>query len=281
MMQHSMLVLFLAPLIIQPISGQDARSELRQGIAAYDVADFGNAVPLLSRGLNPAAGPRDSLWVLGLHELAEALAVLGHDTVARAWVRWGVRSYPQMLVDQTFPPLVLSMFQEAREFVEANPTDPTVVRLSWRWSRVLTPDLDGAIILEQAEIPVSGRIQRGAFLTAGQASIVAPGSYSVTVTAAGYLPATFTLEVLPNVTSRVRLEMLPEASGYLYVTARPWAEVLLDGVSIGYTTVAARRIAPGEHLVRIQRDGFVPFDTVVTVAENAQVRLGPISLQRP
>src|SRR5207247_1595150 len=78
------------------------------------------------------------------------------------------------------------------------------------------------------------------------------GSYNVIVSAPGYLPTRLTVELLPGVTTVVAASLLPETAGLLYVAARPWATVFIDGDPIGYTSVAAHRLVSGRHVLRLE-----------------------------
>src|SRR2546429_168097 len=72
-----------------------------------------------------------------------------------------------------------------------------------------------------------------------------PGSYDVVVSAPGYFPTRLTVELLPGVETLIRVSLLPETAGLLYVTARPWGTLFVDGERVGYTSVAAHHVAPG------------------------------------
>lgn len=258
---------------------QTARDALLRGNEAHSLADFGTAVSLLSRGLDPSVSSLDSVWVSGVHRLADALIELGRDSIAAVWLRWAVRQMPDLPIDNiNFPPRVTIAIDSARAFVDMTTLDP-VVEVRWVWEPTPRPDL-GALLIEQDEIPINGQIESGPLLSTGVTHEVAPGSHPLLATAAGYFPARVTTEVLPGVTTVIRLRLLPTTSGFVYVNARPWGEVYLDERRIGYTPLAAHRTAPGSHRLRIERDGYLPFDTTVTVDERRRVRIGLIHLRR-
>ena len=262
-------------------NGQSGRAALQGGSDAADVFDHATAVRLLSRGLDPAAGRRDSLWVVGVHKLTESLLALGNDSLAAVWGRWAARLEPDMSVnDVDFTTAVVEVLEGGQEFVEGTPHDVLVAEIDFEWAASAGDARRGRLRLEQTDVPISGMVEQPRqYLTAGQATPIAPGSYTVAVTAAGVLPTRFTAEVLPGVTTSVRLSMLPDDAGYLYVTSRPWARVFVDGIRIGFTTIAGRRVAPGEHVIRISRDEYLLVDSTITVAPNQRVRIGPILLQ--
>jgi hypothetical protein len=67
--------------------------------------------------------------------------------------------------------------------------------------------------------------------------------------------------------------------GRLSVSSRPWGSLYVDGVLVGNTPRANIAIPIGTHRIRIVRNGFVPFERVVTVAAGDRVRLVDIVLQ--
>lgn len=261
-------------------AAQLGREALRQGHEAYDFAEFDRAVELLSLGLDPSAGPQDSLWVAGLHKLADALLELGAEAAATAWIRWGFRLQPDLAIDSiNFPPRVVGAIRGALQFVNANPA-PRNIRLSWRWPAAMPRSANGALVIESGEVSPSGRIEGGNFLAAGVPYTLPAGSYTLLATAEGYLPVRGTVEILPGVTTSVRFDFEPAVAGYLYVASRPWGVVLVNGQQIGYTAIAGYRLAAGTYRVRVERPGYLPFDTTITVSERDQrIRLGNIQLR--
>jgi serine/threonine protein kinase len=67
--------------------------------------------------------------------------------------------------------------------------------------------------------------------------------------------------------------------GKLFINATPWAELSIDGRLVGNTPKANLDIPAGTHRLHLQRDGFLPFDTSITVAPGATVRLTDIVLK--
>jgi hypothetical protein len=67
--------------------------------------------------------------------------------------------------------------------------------------------------------------------------------------------------------------------GTLMITSRPWAKVYVNGVHVG-TTPTARgiRVTPGRHVIRLEQDGFAPFEQWVELAADDTVRLTSIEL---
>jgi hypothetical protein len=48
--------------------------------------------------------------------------------------------------------------------------------------------------------------------------------------------------------------------------------LFLDGKPIRSTPVIGLEIAPGRHRVQVKRDGFAPFDTVLTAAPGQEIK---------
>ena len=269
----------LAPLIVLalaagPAVAQSGRQALAAGTERYLLADYHSAAPLLSLGLDPKAGSPDKLWKLGAERLADVLLVLRQDSLAATWLRWAFRLDPQFDVDvEVVPPAVVRAARAARAFVDSTPRDPFVARTEFEWPNAFRVDAPGGVRLAAASVPITARIGADEFLRGSESRRLSPGSYDVVVSAPGYLPTRLTAEVLPGVTTVVHVSLLPETAGLLYVAARPWGTLSVDGQRIGYTSVAAHHVVPGSHALRLERDGRPAIDTTIVVAERQQVRL--------
>ena len=68
------------------------------------------------------------------------------------------------------------------------------------------------------------------------------------------------------------------APGSLIVSAAPWGAVTVDGNPVGNSPVMGIALPAGQHRVRIVRDGFEPYDRIVTVAPGETLRLTGIVL---
>jgi len=270
-------------LIVLTIAAATARAQAgREALAAgtdrYLLADYQRALPLLSLGLNPAAGARDHNWNRGVERLADVLLVLRQDALAATWLRWAARVSPEFAVDEDLvPPAVVRAARAARAFVDSTPHDPFVVRTEFHWPVAFRTMAPGIVRLAAATIPITARIGADQFLRGGESRSLPPGSYDAVVSAPGYLPTRLTVELLPGVETRVRVSLLPETAGALYVAARPWATVLVDGQAVGYTGVAGHRIGTGSHALRLMRDSGPTWDTTIVVGERQQLRLGRIA----
>ena len=77
----------------------------------------------------------------------------------------------------------------------------------------------------------------------------------------------------PARVARPRLE-----PGLLSVNAIPWGSVYLDGQRIGNTPQSDRTVAPGRHRLRVEREGYRPYDRVIDVASGQRLRITDITL---
>jgi hypothetical protein len=65
----------------------------------------------------------------------------------------------------------------------------------------------------------------------------------------------------------------PAKVGYLTINAIPYGAVSVDGVEIGDTPVVRRELPPGEHRIRITREGYRTDSLTATVTAGNEVRL--------
>lgn len=255
-------------------NAQSGRRALAAGGEHYLVADYSGAAPLLARGLDPRAGPLDEAWKQGVQRLADVLLVLRDDSLAATWLRWACRlSLDFEANEDVAPPVVVRAVRAARAYVESTPRDPFVADVEFHWSRAPDSNAAATVRLGAARIPITARVGADQFLRGADSRHLPPGSYEVVVSAPGYLPTRLTVELLPGVETLIRVSLLPETAGALSVAARPWGTVSIDGARIGYTSVAAHRVAPGSHVIRLTRDREPPRDTTVVFNAHQQVRL--------
>jgi len=66
--------------------------------------------------------------------------------------------------------------------------------------------------------------------------------------------------------------------GLLSVNAIPWGSVYLDGQPIGNTPQIDRTVAPGRHRLRVEREGYRPYDRMIDIAPGQRVRITDIAL---
>lgn len=92
-------------------------------------------------------------------------------------------------------------------------------------------------------------------------------------TAVEVAPAVETPAALPEEQPR------PAAPGTLAVASRPWGRLLVDGRPMGNTPKPALSLSAGRHTVRIERDGFLPFEQTVRIRSGQTLRLTDIVLE--
>jgi len=76
-------------------------------------------------------------------------------------------------------------------------------------------------------------------------------------------------------------EQTPEpvlVPGRLWISAEPWADVIVDGDRVGRTPVIGVPIAPGYHQLRLEHDGYEAVDRTITVESGGEIRLTGIRL---
>jgi hypothetical protein len=64
----------------------------------------------------------------------------------------------------------------------------------------------------------------------------------------------------------------------LSINAIPWGSVYIDGQAVGNTPQLDRRVAPGSHELRVEREGFRPYQRVIDVAPGQRLRITDITL---
>ncbi len=126
-----------------------------------------------------------------------------------------------------------------------------------------------------------------------------PGSHQIRIVAPNQPPFETTVTVLAGQRTVVRYGQAPAAAvsgarsatgapapgggqaagpttaalGILQIRIAPWANVSLNGVALGAKTLVVDTLIPGTHLLRFEREGFVPKDTTITLRAGETVRL--------
>jgi hypothetical protein len=85
------------------------------------------------------------------------------------------------------------------------------------------------------------------------------------------LPVAIAVEIQPGAAAVA--ESLPPTPGFLTVGATPFATVSVDGVALGDTPLVRRVMAPGEHKVRLVRDGYRSDEFKVTIESGKDTRV--------
>ncbi|MCS6799328.1 MAG: TonB-dependent receptor [Myxococcota bacterium] len=98
-----------------------------------------------------------------------------------------------------------------------------------------------------------------------------PGAHVLTISAPGHRTVRERLQVEARRTMRLEVS-LPPLTGTLVVDdAESGALIELDGRQVGFTPAVLRDVPAGEHLVRVLRPGFRPFEQRVRIEPDASV----------
>jgi len=281
---------------------QNARDSLTAGSQAYDRGDFERAAALLSYGLDPAAGPEDSVWVVSLQKLSHALIEMDRAPLATLWLRWALRHHGRLRASDTdFPPAVFTALADAALFVQRTQSDDSLADTRWEWPAGPAPAVTlGALrVTTNADsvqdvdvaLTLGGLVTLGD-LASGQVRYLPPGTYTVVASSSGLREAKVEREVVPGVVTALHVRLQAIHRTLLYVTANPpLAEVFVDGELVGVArqrtggavVFDARTGKPskawghplpvGRHRLSVRAPGYLPFDTTVGVGgEGKEVR---------
>jgi len=105
--------------------------------------------------------------------------------------------------------------------------------------------------------------------TSGRRLTLAPGSYDLQLRAADYSTAK-RVDVAAGRLARIEVNV---PDGTVNLNAAPWAEVYLDGRSLGETPIANASVTAGTHEVIFRNPQFVELRQMVTVASGKPTRL--------
>lgn len=181
---------------------------IRDGIEA-DQAGFGEevALQLLVAGMNPAFGPPDAPWRDGLRTIARIHVQATRDSLAAAWLRWGLRQDPSLQV----PPntMIAPVFDLVRQSLQAGSSADSLAEIRWIWPA-------DAVSTGQGTLRATGSAPNVRILVVGQGVVsgemrLNPGSYTVRATASGYRQTEVVREVLPGITTVLDLRLVSNA----------------------------------------------------------------------
>ncbi|HKE91412.1 MAG TPA: serine/threonine-protein kinase, partial [Gemmatimonadales bacterium] len=65
---------------------------------------------------------------------------------------------------------------------------------------------------------------------------------------------------------------------HLFINSTPWGVLYVDDRQIGNTPQADLKVAPGSHSIRVSRDGYVSYETVITIESGETLKLTDIVL---
>ncbi|HEX8796149.1 MAG TPA: kelch repeat-containing protein [Polyangiaceae bacterium] len=225
---------------------EQARTELRKGLALYNAGDAERALEffLRSRAIFPAKG--------NTKDAANCLRVLGRYDEA-------LELYEELL---------------ASFGADLDAEDRVTVPQSMAWLRAqvgsvrVSANVDGTVVIDgraRGKLPLNTAVR------------VMPGHHQLRVIRDGYVASESDIDVAVGATLSVdaRLEPL-QASGGLRVedAALPDADVLVDGVALGPAPWEGR-LAPGVHVVRTRKgdSGSAPARAAVLQGQTTLLRL--------
>ena len=208
----SALALILALTCVLPAPAAAQRDELiRSAMQAYDEFETETALGLLKFAVNPAMGETDSVWGEGIQLLAQMLIEEGQDSLANVWMRWAVRTAPDMQVDRVnYLPEVIESYEAARRMVATGEPGDSAVQTSWQWQAGIGEEI-GQLSLRTTNmtVPIAVEIVGIGAVATGSPLRFRPSSYTVHASAEGYLDAELTREVLPGIMTVLDFNLTP------------------------------------------------------------------------
>jgi len=70
------------------------------------------------------------------------------------------------------------------------------------------------------------------------------------------------------------------APGHVWINANPWGQVYIDGDSVGRTPLINLTVGAGNHVLRVQRDGYLPVERAFDLTPGQELRIIDIELTR-
>lgn len=205
------LALLLAISFAVPSITHAQRDQLiRNAMQAYDDFETETALGLLKVAVNPAVGPTDSVWAAGIQLLSQMLIEEGQDSLSSVWMRWAVRTSPDMRVDRvTYLPEVVDAYESARRMIGAGEPGDDVTETSWEWQAGISEEM-GELRFASTGMtaPLAIEIEGIGPVGTGSPLRLRPSSYTVRASAEGYLDTEVTREVLPGIATVVNLNLL-------------------------------------------------------------------------
>lgn len=66
---------------------------------------------------------------------------------------------------------------------------------------------------------------------------------------------------------------------HLFINSTPWGVLYVDDKPVGNLPQADVKVPPGSHSIRVTRDGYLPYETVIAIESGEVLRLTDIVLQ--
>ena len=214
-MKTSRIVCAMLPVAVLAGAGAASGQQDREALIEEARAQFSDSVALtlLGSAVNPAIAPIDSLWAVGVFDLA--LTLIGREESSRAavWLRWAARHGAAWPVDPTwFPPSMIDAYEQAISAVRAGAgSGDGLLTTNWRWPSDFDPGSAGLLEVGSApqSVPLSVSVDGRDSVEPGGVLALEPGTYQMVASADGYETVTATREILPGATTVLEFELPP------------------------------------------------------------------------
>jgi hypothetical protein len=168
---------------------------------------------LLMRAADPGLGARDSLWAVGVLDLAQSLLMSRQEEAGKLWLRWLVRHGSRWRIDRSYydPTTILAYDQAVPKVRSEEVADSIPVETSWRWPGTFARTGRGSVEVRSADpsVPVTVTVEGGPTVLADSAVGLQAGTYDLTAGAPGFVTAHLTREVLPGATTVLEFDLPP------------------------------------------------------------------------
>jgi hypothetical protein len=197
-----------------PLAAQQTREELIQD--ARNEFDESTRLDLLSRAADPGLGVRDSLWAVGVFDLAQNLIGSGQTAEGALWLRWEARHGRRWAIDRAYySPSTVAAYDQAVPAVQTEGgTDSPDITTSWRWPDRFDANASGSLEVTTAErsLPLTVSVEGRGTVEPGGSLTLAPATYQIVAEAPGFETLRVTREILPGAATVLEFDLAPELS---------------------------------------------------------------------
>jgi hypothetical protein len=197
-----------------PLAAQQTREALiEQARSEFDEAA---RLDLLTRAADPGLGAPDSLWAIGVFDLAQNLIGSGQAAQGALWLRWEARHGGRWTIDRAYySPSTVAAYDQAVPAVQTEGgRDSPDVSTRWRWPEGFDASASGSLEVATAEpsVPLTVSVEGRGTVEPGGTLALAPATYQITAEAPGYETLRVTREILPGATTVLEFDLAPELS---------------------------------------------------------------------
>jgi len=197
-----------------PLAAQQTRQALIE--QARNEFDEATRLDLLTRAADPGLSARDSLWAIGVFDLAQNLIGSGQAAQGALWLRWAARHGGRWTIDRAYySPSTVAAYDQAVPAVQTEGgTDTSDVATSWRWPEGFDAGAPGSLEVATAEpsVPLTVSVEGRGTVEPGGSLALAPATYQIVAEAPGYETLRVTREILPGATTMLEFDLAPELS---------------------------------------------------------------------